>query len=74
MNSGERSHRCASMSGKDRQGCEGVVKRCQSMRTTESNQPVLVTTARVRFGLDLKNPVWAAARDGGRWTANRVEP
>jgi len=27
---------------------------------------VHVTTARLRFGLNVNSPVWAAARDGGR--------
>jgi hypothetical protein len=27
---------------------------------------VLVTAARLRFGLNVKSFVWAAARDGGR--------
>ena len=27
---------------------------------------VLVTAARVRFGMNVKGPIWAAARDGRR--------
>jgi hypothetical protein len=29
---------------------------------------VLVTAARERFGMTLKGLIWAAARDGERWT------
>jgi len=31
------------------------------------NQAVLVTAARLRMLLNLKRPVWAAARDGERY-------
>ena len=30
------------------------------------NNAVLVTATRLRFGMNVKGPVWAAARDGGR--------
>ena len=43
------------------------------MRTTESNQAVLVTAARLRFGMTLKGSVWAAARDGGRWPRQKQQ-
>ena len=32
---------------------------------------VLVTAARLRFGMNVKGLVRAAARDGGRWTKSR---
>jgi hypothetical protein len=32
------------------------------------NHTVLVTAARLRMLLNLKSLVWAAARDGRRWT------
>jgi hypothetical protein len=41
-------------------------ERRQVTETTQSNLPVLVTAARLRFLLKLKDTVWAAARDGGR--------
>ncbi len=31
-----------------------------------SNHAVLVTAARVRFGVNVKGYIWAAARDGSR--------
>ena len=34
------------------------------------HKAVLVTAARLRFGMNLKSLVWAAARDGGRWALN----
>jgi len=42
------------------------MKRHPPVRATESNHPVLVTAARLRMLLNLKGPIRAAARDGGR--------
>jgi hypothetical protein len=36
------------------------------MSMTLPNKPVHVTAARLRFGINVKGPVRAAARDGGR--------
>ena len=33
---------------------------------------VLVTAARLRFGMNVKSFVWAAARDGGRYCDTRL--
>ena len=38
-----------------------------------SNEALHVTAARLRMLLNLKSPVWAAARDGGRYCDTRSQ-
>ena len=38
----------------------------ESARGWRPNEPLHVTAARLRFLLNVKDNVWAAARDGGR--------
>jgi len=47
------------------------MKRNPISEASPPNKAVLVTAARLRFGMNLKSFVWAAARDGERsasWT------
>ena len=41
----------------------------ETLRRLMPNYPVLVTAARLRFGMNVKVYVRAAARDGGRSTS-----
>ena len=46
--------------------CRLVISKSMEKRQQKPNYPVLVTAARLRFGLNVKSLVWAAARDGER--------
>ena len=47
------------------------MKRNPISEASPPNHAVLVTAARVRFGMNVKGSIWAAARDGRRSAAAR---
>jgi hypothetical protein len=50
-----------------------MIKHDAVTKKQEPNHPVLVTAARLRFGMALKGSIWAAARDGGRYCDTRSQ-
>ena len=49
-----------------------VISKSMKKRQQKPNEAVHGTAARLRFGMNVKGPVWAAARDGQRSASSAV--